>query len=134
MPTKKAHYRLFLASPGDVSKERAATKEEVEAFNRLHEDDRIHIEVILWEEHATPATGRPQRVIFENTKFEQTDLFVGIFWSRMGTPSGKIDPITGKEYLSGAMEEIKEGLRLIDEGDSSAARISRDASSSSSPG
>jgi len=111
----KEHYRLFVASPGDVAAERDAVEEVVKNFN-LHNDKGMHIDVIRWEDHATPNWGRAQKVIFDNTNFENTDVFVGIFWSRMGTASGAINPKTGEEYISGTMEEIQKALDLLDAG------------------
>ncbi len=113
--TIKNHYRLFLASPGDVAKERDAVEEVVKTFNQ-REGKTIHIDVIRWEDHSTPNFGRPQDTIFENTKFEETDIFVCIFWSRMGTPSGKRNPKTEEEFISGTMEEFQEGLALLEAG------------------
>lgn len=111
----KRHYRLFLASPGDVAEERDAVVEIVEEFN-LRDDKGVHVDVIRWEKLATPDAGRPQENIFENTKFEKIEIFVGIFWSRMGTPSGAVDPDTDEEYPSGTMEEVKKAVRMMGTG------------------
>lgn len=113
--SSKRHYRLFLASPADVIEERDSLEKVVNNFN-LRNNKNIHIDVIRWENHALPDAGRPQAVIFENTDFQKTDIFVGILWSRMGTPTGQEDPATGQEYMSGTMEEIQQGLKLIEEG------------------
>ena len=112
--SNKKHYRLFLASPGDVPKERDAVEDVVNAFN-LRDRRGIHIDVIRWEDHATPNFGRPQEVIFQNADFQRADIFLAVLWSRMGTPTGKRNPATGEEYVSGTAEEIEQALRLIRE-------------------
>ena len=117
----KKHYRLFLASPGDVNDVRDAAEKVVKDLN-ISEKHGIHIDVIRWEDYDTPGFGRPQQVIFNNTLFEKTDLFVGILWSRTGTPSGKINPQTGKAY-SGTLEEIDAALKLRQEGQISTTRF-----------
>jgi len=111
MPVSKQHFRLFIASPSDVQAERDAVEEVIKKVN-LQNDEGIHLDVIRWEDFATPNWGHPQDVIFENTQFEKTDIFVAIFWSRMGTPSGRKNPTTGNEYLSGTMEELQAAHEL----------------------
>jgi hypothetical protein len=111
---QKEHYRLFLASPGDVVSERNVVDEVVRDLN--FNNEKFHIDVIRWENHAAPNFGRPQQVIFENTEFYKTDIFVGIFWARIGTPTGKINPDTGVEFISGTVEEFSAAIKLLSEG------------------
>jgi hypothetical protein len=108
---QKDHYRLFLASPGDVKPERDAVVEVVNSFNQNNKKN--HIDVIRWENYSTPNLGRPQQVIFENTSFHKTDIFVGIFWARIGSPTGKINPETNEEYISGTLEELSAAVKLL---------------------
>lgn len=53
-----------------------------------------------WETHSAPElSGRPQELINERV-LKHADLLVGIFWTRIGTPTGK--------NISGTIEEIEE--------------------------
>jgi len=110
----KTHFRLFLASPGDVEEERDAVEEVAKDISLEH--PHIHIDVIRWEDYDAPNSGRQQGVILENTQFKEIDLFVAVFWARYGTPTGKINPKTGKEYLSGTEEEFEAARKLYAEG------------------
>jgi hypothetical protein len=55
-----------------------------------------------WEMHSAPdLAGRPQELINDRV-LKDCDLLGGIFWTRLGTPTG--------ESASGTVEEIKEHL------------------------
>jgi hypothetical protein len=103
--------RVFVGSPGDVPAERAAVRAVAERVERKL-GGAVDVDVFLWEEHATPHWDRTQAVVFRNTRFETMDLFVFIFRSRLGTPTGADDPLTGEEFGSGTLEELEEARRL----------------------
>ncbi len=82
-------FQIVVASPGDVPDERVAVDTVVSELNdtiapRLGLDLRVR----KWETHATPGTHPlgPQFVIDPELKVADCDLFVCIFWSRLGTP------------------------------------------------
>jgi len=102
-------YRLFVASPGDLQRERTAVEQVVADINRA--DTGIRIDVVRWEQYSAPHWERPQEAVFLNTQFERTDLFIALFWGRMGTPSGKRDPLTNEPYLSGTVEELQAAVQ-----------------------
>lgn len=106
---------LFVASPGDVAEERGRVRAVVERVHRAVGPE-VRIDVVRWEDYAAPDWSRPQAVVFGNTSFASIDLFVGIFWSRLGTPSGAVDPTRGVEYESGTVEELAAARRLYEEG------------------
>ena len=94
--------RLFVASPGDVQRER-------DSIVRVVTELELVIELIRWETHAHPALGRPQGVI--NAQIGDYDIFVGIMWKRFGTPTGQADSGTEEEFNL-AYEEWKRNNRL----------------------
>ncbi len=56
-----------------------------------------------WETHSSPEMGdRPQAIINKQI-LKDCDLLVGVFWTRIGTPTG--------EYASGTVEEIEEHIK-----------------------
>ncbi|GAB3255904.1 hypothetical protein GCM10027347_17370 [Larkinella harenae] len=91
-------FKVMIASPSDVSEERALIREVINEWNAVHsEDKRIILMPIGWETHASPAFGRPQEVI-NNQILQDADLLVAVFWTRIGSPTGKA--------ISGTIEEI----------------------------
>lgn len=96
-------FNVMIASPGDVEAERRAARDVVHEWNAVHSADRsIVLLPIAWESHASPEMGdRPQGVINRQI-LEDCDLLVAIFWTRLGTPTGR--------NLSGTVEEIEEHL------------------------
>jgi hypothetical protein len=103
--------RIFAASPSDMSAERAKVETVAALLKPLADNLGIVIEVLDWRA-VVPDAGRPQQIIFDQLKPTSWDIFVGILWSRFGTPSGAKDPQTQKEYLSGTEEEFWTAYRL----------------------
>lgn len=54
------------------------------------------IKVLRWERDSFPEAGRPQGVI--NRQIPQYDVFVGIMWTRFGTPTGEAGSGTEEEF------------------------------------
>lgn len=96
-------YNIFLASPGDVAQERKAAREIIQEWNKVNSyAKKIVLLALGWEEDAVPAMGDgPQGVINEQL-LKRADLLVGIFWMRIGTPTGKVP--------SGTVQEIEEHI------------------------
>jgi hypothetical protein len=109
--------RVFLASPGDVSDERALA---LRALEHLPYDPflrgRIVVETVAWDKPGggTPmlATLTPQEAIAQQRpKPSECDIVVVILWSRMGTPlpPDYVKP-DGSAYLSGTEWEYLDAL------------------------
>jgi hypothetical protein len=97
---------VMIASPGDVSEERRIVREVIHEWNDINAaTSRIILAPVGWETHSSPELGeRPQELI--NSKvLKQCDLLVGVFWTRLGTPT--------REARSGTVEEIE---RHVSEG------------------
>jgi hypothetical protein len=95
-----------VASPGDVQAEREAVPKVVEELNRGVAADRgLRLEVYRWEADAYPgfhAEG-PQGLIDPILGIEDSDILIGIFWKRFGTPTA--DGRTGTEHEIGLAHE-----------------------------
>lgn len=99
--------RVFVASPGDVSAERARLTSVIEALNRgLADHFGLILEIKDWHE-VVPNMGRAEEIILKDIPVESWDIFIGILWCRFGTPTGAIDPATKDTYLSGTEEEFR---------------------------
>lgn len=103
MPFDAQVFRVMIASPGDVSGERQIIREVLAEWNAIHADSRKTVLLPLgWETHSSPSMeDRPQAII--NTQvLKDADLLVGVFWTRIGTETGR--------YISGSVEEIEEHI------------------------
>jgi DNA-binding winged helix-turn-helix (wHTH) protein len=105
-------YKVFIASPGDVLRERKIAYKVMAEVNQIFEDQNkpYHLEVYAWERHVYPDLGRPQEVILKQIPIDQCDIFIGAFWKRFGTPPGGRRPHDNKPYLSGTEQEIDEAI------------------------
>ncbi len=96
--------KIVIASPSDTMKERKAADSVVEELNETL-GDLIQFEVIKWETHVTPRMGRPQAVINDQLSIDKSDVFIGIIWTRFGTPTGG-ESAEGSHFESGTEEEF----------------------------
>jgi len=103
MPEKVSLYRVFMASPGDVIEERAVVEEVLKEWNLQHGNDaKARVELVSWHTHSYPATGDRPQALINKQALNSSDIVVGFFWSRFGSPTGVA--------LSGTVEEIREGI------------------------
>jgi hypothetical protein len=104
MPFSAIVLRVMIASPGDVQKERAVVREVVSEWNATN---GAHRNVMLlatgWETDVAPEMGDAPQSIIDRRILKDADLVVGMFWTRLGTPTAS--------YASGAVEEIEEHLK-----------------------
>jgi nucleoside 2-deoxyribosyltransferase len=93
-------FRVLIASPSDVEEEREIAVRTIQEWNDLNSAERQLVLLPLrWETHTAPEYGkRPQEVINRQI-VDHCDLVVGIFWTRIGSPTGVAD--------SGTIEEIE---------------------------
>ena len=97
MPENVVEITVFVASPGDVAKERKALDAVAAEINRtVGQREGFRLALKKWETNARPAAGRPQGVI--NQQLGPSDILVGIMWKRFGTPTGKAGSGTEEEY------------------------------------
>lgn len=103
-------YRVFIASPGDVAKERQIAREVVLSLShRLGTYGGFVLEPVGWETHAENDAGRPQALI--NPLVHECNVFVGILWSRFGTASGVAESGTAEEFSEAEKVRTQTGER-----------------------
>lgn len=94
---RRVHHRVFIASPGDVQRERQIAREVVlEVSSRLGGYLGIALDPVGWERDAALDAGRPQALI--NPLVRDCDVFVGILWARFGTATGEAESGTAEEF------------------------------------
>jgi len=97
MPRTVTEIIVFVASPGDVSRERRSLNKVVSEINHtIGEKEGFRLSLKKWETHTRPAMGRAQGVI--NQQLGPSDIFLGIMWKRFGTPTGKARSGTEEEF------------------------------------
>jgi hypothetical protein len=91
---------VFIASPSDVADERQVVRDVINDWNYIHAArDKMVLMPIGWETHSSPElSGRPQGIVNERI-LKNCDVLIGIFWTRLGTPTGVAE--------SGTVEEIQ---------------------------
>ena len=103
MSYKAEVYNVMLASPNDVSDERKIARDIIIDWNYIHASTRkIVLLPLSWEHNSVPSMGKRPQVIINDQVLKNADILVGIFWTRIGTPTGKA--------ISGTVEEIDEHI------------------------
>lgn len=93
----------MIASPGDVQRERQLVRDILHEYNDLHaRANKCVLLPVGWETHATPDLGGRAQELINKTVLDHCDLLVGVFWTRIGSPTG--------EEESGTVEEIKKHI------------------------
>jgi CheY-like chemotaxis protein len=99
--------QVFISSPSDVEPERAQAKR---VIDRLNEElaGKVYMIPVLWEDEPLRASETAQTQIVAP---RDTDVYIGIFWSRMGTmlPENICRP-DGSRYGSGTEFEFEDAL------------------------
>jgi hypothetical protein len=97
---------VFIASPSDVKREREILVALLNDWNIINSRIRkITLKPLKWETDAYSSMNfqRGQENINQQL-LTKADILIGIFWTRIGTPTG--------EYLSGTIEEIEKHKNL----------------------
>lgn len=105
-PRDVKQIQIFLGSPGDVSQEREIVKSVVEEINNtIATAAGAHVKLIMWETDTYPTLNLDgiQEEIYrqlgkKGLSIVDCDIFIGIFWQRLGTPT--------KNASSGTEDEI----------------------------
>lgn len=96
-------FNVMIASPGDVASERAIIRDVIYEWNAVHSQSRnIVLLPIGWESHSSPEMGSSPQTIINEQILDKCDVLVGVFWTRIGTPT--------KEHPSGTVEEIEKHI------------------------
>ena len=90
--------RLFVASTSEFDEERICIRVVVDELNRsIADSQKVTIETVSWDTHAWPGIGTdPQDVI--NREIHPSDIFVGLIWKRLGTPTPRAASGTVEEF------------------------------------
>ena len=103
--------KVFVASPDDVTEERSALAKLLADINDvlayLTPEKGLSLELVRYETHSYPDIGAPQEVINREIPVDY-DIFIGIMWKRVGTPTATAPSGTIEEF-NRACERRKQG-------------------------
>jgi hypothetical protein len=102
---------VFISSPSDVSKERRIVQRVITQLNGLQSiADYFFLKPLAYESDAPAEMGDDaQHVVDRHIRADQCDIFVGILWHRMGTPT--VERATGERFQSGTEYEFVKAYR-----------------------
>ena len=90
---------IFLASPSDVRDERNLLQEIVAEWNQTWARNLgLRLELLRWEQDAYPGAGTDSQDVINHQIPEDYDLFIGLMWSRFGTPTTRAGSGTEEEF------------------------------------
>lgn len=114
MPKTITSVTIFVGSPQDVKDERESLNIIVRELNSIWSGDKgIMLNVLQWEKDIAPGfSDYPQQVI-NNQIPDDYDIFIGIFWTRIGTATPKSDSGTVEE-LDRALERYEKDPESVD--------------------
>src|SRR5271157_1050748 len=101
VPKNSTTLRIVVASPSDVQAERDSVSDVVAEVNGgVAAERNLVLTVTRWEKDAFPGFHKvgPQALIDSILRIPNCDIFVGIFWTRFGTPVADAKSGTEHEY------------------------------------
>lgn len=97
-------FGVSIASPSDVPTERELAARTVQTWNDLNSKQKsIVLLPIRSETHAYPEYGRHPQDAANEQFMDRSDILVGVFWTRIGSPTQNAD--------SGTLEEIERAVQ-----------------------
>jgi hypothetical protein len=103
MPRQTLVLQVFVASPSDVAEERRLMEGVVAQLNQIWSSTLgITYELLKWETNVRPTFGTDPQAAINSQIGEDYDVFIGIFWGRLGTATPRA--------TSGTIEEFEKAL------------------------
>lgn len=94
-------FKVFIASPSDVVEERERIPAVINKWNSINSERfNVFLQPIKWEINAFPEIGDRPQALINSQIVGNSDILVGVFWTRLGSNTGKA--------ISGTVEEINE--------------------------
>jgi hypothetical protein len=99
MPRRETILSVFVASPSDVAEERAALEDVVRELNSTWGRPLgCRLDLVRWETHAIPGLGIDAQEVIDRSVPQDADIFIGMLWSRFGTPTHRAESGTREEF------------------------------------
>lgn len=95
---------VMIASPGDVHEYRCVVRDVLHEWNYINSvASNTVLMPVGWETHSSPELGAEPQELINDRVLEECDLLIGIFWTRLGTPTSAA--------ASGTVEEIQRHVK-----------------------
>ncbi|MFM4846737.1 hypothetical protein ACEUDP_18690 [Aeromonas caviae] len=91
-------FKVLIASPGDVDEEREAIPDVISRWNNTNaESSNVVLLPVKWETHSAPLLGDRAQGVINNQIVTSCDMVIGVFWTRLGSPTGVSESGTAEE-------------------------------------
>ncbi len=107
-PTNLPRVTVFVSSPSDLTAERRLARELIERLSGGEFGGRrVRLVPLLWEDDVPAIAGDPAQlaVDYYMGRAAETDVYVGIFWTKLGSPA----VIGDRRHESGTLYEFQQG-------------------------
>jgi len=95
---------VFLASPMDVQEERNIAESVVKELNKTWSQNlNLRLDLIKWETDVYPGAGDYCQDVINEQINDEYDIFIAVFWGRIGSPT--------QAYDSGTIEELERAFK-----------------------
>ena len=99
VPRRETIIRVLVASPGDVPQEREAVDEVIDEINRSWSSRlSVRLATVKWETDSRPGIATNGQEVINDQLGLDYDIFLGIMWSRAGTPTRRAESGTIEEF------------------------------------
>lgn len=104
MPRNETIIGVFVASPSDVSEERKALESIADELNKTWSKNlNLRLDLIKWETDSYPGFGNYSQDVINTQINDEYDVFIAIFWGKIGTPT--------QAAISGTIEEFERAYK-----------------------
>ena len=98
MARQVTEFSVFVASPSDVEEEVARLANVICRLNSEWESQGMRFRLVTWQTHVDPAFGDDPQTVVNQQIPPDYDIFIGILWSRVGTPTDRAESGTIEEF------------------------------------
>lgn len=92
-------FQIFVASPSDVVEERAILEQVITQLNQIWSRTLgLTFELLKWEKAVRPGFSSDPQAVINNQIGVDYDVFIGIFWGRLGTATPRAESGTLEEF------------------------------------
>lgn len=106
----KRVYKLFVASPSDLEAER---QEIPRIVNRINASFglrwNVFVQAVMWETSVHSGIGEDAQDVINRQVPEDYDIFLGMFWNRVGTKTKRAESGTLEEYERALNRHVRTG-------------------------
>lgn len=106
----KRVYKLFVESPSDLEAERREIPRIIDRINgSFGLRWNIFVQVVMWETSVHSGIGEDAQDVINRQVPEDYDVFLGMFWNRVGTKTKRAESGTLEEYERALNRHVRTG-------------------------